>query len=254
MNRFRKFMEGLGNLLLILMFIVIMVVNAYVLIAAFSNLQLTNYNIERTIMKIYNHLPKYSMKKKCELKTSHKANIERLQAQAKGTLDSSTISFLFQVFTLALISAGVYILKRSSSNVRAAEKKTELVGPFAANATFSYSIASHCLNALQITKLLKTSPNEFKKGCIPVLRDSLKELKKVIQKADDKKIGIEKSQHELLLDNARDIIGNIKSLPQAIQENLSKSIEICAECLDILKSSSFVERYEEQLKILLDKS
>ncbi len=261
MNRNRKIMEGLGSFLLIVMFIVMMITSSSAIISAYYNLQLTNKRIQLSIKNALNRIKEHSNPTNGELIQSEIVRLMQLQSKSKGTLDSSTISFLFQVFTLALISAGVYILKRSFSNIRSSERKIELIRQFINSGPNIYALGNYFSNAYQITYPLKNiNDDTLIDSYISLERDYLTIAKNKLERAAQDRIGIERSLHGSFLDYGVRIRSNLNivikenTLSQEIKKRISDLIDICNECLELLKTSGFVEKFEEQLAILEDKA
>ena len=265
MDKFNKLMYALSNILLILMFIVMMFVSSFTIIGAFRNLLDTNNKIENVLNDLYKDSKNNPLIQEGKLSPIYKAYIERLEYKSKGMLDSSTISFLFQIFSLALISAGVYLLSRSHRNLKNAEKivknaeiqaknvanKSEMIGLFVSNGPTSSAIASYFSIAYQMSVLLDASQDKNARiPLIALLSDTLISLKKILNRASRDQIGVEKSQYEFFMNRATEIITNLKKISKEDHPRIIKLLDLCQESNELFESSNFVEIYNEQLSIL----
>ena len=91
---------------------------------------------------------------------------------------------------------------------------------------------------------------EDREELIVIIRDLIREVRNQLILADQKQIGIEKSLFNSFLDRAGYILKNIEALPDEIKESLAEVISHCKQCIDILRNSGFIERYNSQIKAL----
>lgn len=141
------FTGWLPNFLLFASFIVLISVCSFVLIEAFLDLHLTHLTVEDIMRQIWEHVETHESIQEGKPSPELKAYLERLGAQNKGVLDSNTISFLFQVFSIALISAGVVLLSRSQRNVRLAGRQARRARDLVAVAKTQAQTASNLVEA-----------------------------------------------------------------------------------------------------------
>lgn len=88
--------------ILSLLFAVMIVIGICIIFSAFANIYITNEKIIYTLKEISNYSQNPTVNTKLDDATM-KGFIERLSFASKGIMDASTISFLFQMFTIALV-------------------------------------------------------------------------------------------------------------------------------------------------------
>jgi hypothetical protein len=162
---------------------------------------------------------------------------------------------LFQIFALSLVSAGVYLLSRSRGNLRRAESTTrriakigDKIGPLVANAPFSSALGNHFVVALQESRHLKSARTKTRRALlIAGVRESLSQLSRQLERGRHDSMGIERSQHDIFLDQACEIERNLAGIP-----GVEELLKVCGECKRILKEGDFAKRYERQLRGISD--
>ncbi len=252
---FNRAANALGNILLLVMFLLLLLVGSDAIFQAYRDLHCANAKIEQSLTEVRVHLENLytTGTGSDQLTPEAEAFVRCLEAGAKDRLDSNTISFLFVIFSLCLVSAGVYLLNRARQNLSVAEEKVALIGPFVANGPVASAIMGYSLAAYQTTWLLRTTTNEEAKlSYITQARDYIEALlKPYLRRAADDERGIEPVHHSLFIDLITNIKSNLEHLED--RESVSSLISNCEECERLLKESSFVENYRKQLRKFLDK-
>ena len=245
-----------GNIILFCMFIIIIFMCTLILMSSFNNFINTNKEIEKTVTQTAEHIKSVqSISDSTKTDLFFSTNIDKLKSTIDKSINSNTISFLFTIFSIALVSAGVYLLSRSNSNLLESEEKlatttekAELIGPFVTNGLTSFTIASYLSISYQLTWLLKTSTfNQKKISFIPLIRDSLNILKNMLCQAANNNVGFDSTQLDFFLDYATGVLTNLEEFSKDINEQIEDIIKICNECIFILQNSSFDQLYEEQV-------
>ncbi len=244
-----ELIDRLGSFLMISMFIVVLLVVSITVVAAYWDLQETNQRIVEMLGNISDYLDMISKTEKKETASQFKAFLEQLKTRVKGTLDSSTISFLFQVFAVALLSSGVYLLSRSHRHLRMVEGKAREIAKFIESSSTSSAMEGNLKVIYNNVGLLTTGSDET---TIAFTRDSLKNLRDMLEQADRNQTGMERRQHVSFLDQIVNILSNLSNMPDDMQDRVTDLKEYSKDCLNLLQTSGFVNRYEEQLKTLLE--
>ncbi len=247
MKKLSNIMDGLGNALLIIMFIVIMVVGSLAILSAYSSLQLSNKLIDVTLTEISSHLENHKVPEGSELSPQLIAYREQIRSESKGLLDSSTISFLFQIFSLSLVSAGIYLLSRSRANLQNADRKSKAAAWIVMHTSISSAIEGYCSLAHQSSWFLRFKPNQT---TFATMQDNLMGFRGILIKADQEAAGIPRSHFNSILDRLRQIDTNLKSLSQDNANRIEGLSKICQKSIDLLESSGFSERFEENSAFL----
>ena len=250
--------ESIGSVLLVLVPLIILVAGAGVMVNALFDLKDTN---ERLIVAVESAVKELRQAGgKCgrvKIDPNQSVYLQQLKLRSRSMLDSNTISFLFQIFALALVSAGAYVLARAQKNLRKAEEATKRVarigkrvGPFVSNQAASSTLASYFVVALEESRYLGSlTDKSVWASCKAGTFESLTQLKVELKRAWEEKRGMERSQFDIFLDQVAAIKNNLGKV-----EGVEDLIVICKECEDILKEGEFVKRYEVKLKGLYDDS
>jgi flagellar biogenesis protein FliO len=251
-DKFDTFTDSLGSLLLLLIFVLLLLLGAGLMVNAFRDFKDTNERVANAMEAASKQLGSRTKKRIVKIKdTSNEVYLEQLKTRSKSALDSNTISFLFQIFALSLVSAGVYLLSRSRRNLRKAEVTTRKiasvgnkVGPFVTNAPFSSALGSHIIVALQECRHLRSMRTKTRKSSfMAVVLESLTQLLRWLETGRRNSMGLERSQHDIFLDQVCMIERNLTGIKGA-----EELVSLSRECMRILKEGEFVERYEKQLQ------
>ena len=101
------------------MFILIIIICCFVILISFFNLTYTNYKIIEVLEKINSSITsEIFLTETGKTKDWAEAFYTKIESLSDGILNSNNISFLFQLFSIGLISAGVYLLNRSNNIVK----------------------------------------------------------------------------------------------------------------------------------------
>jgi len=246
-------MGKLGNHLLGFMLITVTVVGCLVIITAFLNLLYTNAKLGIILIKIEEHFQKNSVESDEKLTPLAESYLERLGAGSKGMLSSNVIAFLFQIFSIGLISAGIYILSKSQENVERAIMKVQLTGPFIARNAAITEIDGYIHIAYHNVWLMGAiMDNRTRNSLIPLMRQSTHDLFRVLQKAREKGIGIEESHHKFLRDQVTHVYTMLKDLDEFDgKDEILLTAEKCKRAID---HTGFVQKYESDLEKLIDRN
>jgi len=103
----------------------ILLVSCLIIVVALFDFFTTNIRITQTMLRIRETIEAKSLTKDGKLEPWAEAFKDRLEALSKGAMESNTVSFLFQIFSVALVGSGAYLLNRSHENVRIMEEESE---------------------------------------------------------------------------------------------------------------------------------
>lgn len=256
MHSNNKGLNRLGNILLIIIFTLMIIISGFGMLGALTNFQHTNENIRQTIGEVKKDMKKLIDKKK--LAPSETVLVERLETAGRGILDANLMSFLFQFYSIVLVSAGVYLLTRSKANINFTEKlaqktakKIDKISDIVADRAISSAIEINLAVANQFTWLLRVAKDETTKvNCVSSARNALTKCKNELEQLRDKQLGLEKERHEVCMDQTANIKINLDSLPSKCMKRVASLKEISDKCYNILKDTDFVEIFEKQLSEL----
>ncbi len=130
--------------LLLIVFVVTIAVGGIVMLAAFADLVGVNWKVDRTLSEIRDCVAGVDSKQPNASPPSPpvsdlvlRTGAERLKDLTAGALHSSVIAFLFQVFSITLVGAGVFLLRRTHQDLMAVEmsarahaEMTQSLSPF----------------------------------------------------------------------------------------------------------------------------
>lgn len=252
-----KGMDWLGNVLLLVMFIVILLVGSDAIVQAYYDLHYANAKIAQTLSEVNANLQSLSTAGASQLTPESEAFFTSLDSASRRGLDSNAMSFLVQVFGLSLVSGGVYLLNRSRQNLLVAEKEAglikkriELMNLHVVDANIASVIMGQLLATYHATALLLTATGEAAAtGHIALVRDSITLSRIELQQAFQNRRGFELSLHALLLDVVTRIESNLERFKD--RERVKDLIGDCHECKRLLVEGKFVENYVKQQEALL---
>lgn len=249
----------IGNFLVSMVLITIMLTSMYITLAAYANHRNSVLHVESVLEDVSNSI--HGLPSSSPLKSQLETSAERLELVSKKGIEESTITFLFSIFSTAIVTAGVYLITRAHNEVMSAEslvskisQKVLVVGPFVNNGPVLSVLIGHILNANHSSWLLLTNDsNGFTQiAHFTHIRDSLTLLENTLRQADRDYIGIERRNSGLLLDTLMRTKKNLECLPEELIPEAAELISICDRCIIFLQNSDFVARFEKQLKILLE--
>ncbi|TKJ40014.1 hypothetical protein CEE37_09770 [candidate division LCP-89 bacterium B3_LCP] len=243
--KFKYIMEGLGYTLLIISFVIVLFISTLAILSGYGSLRLANDMVEQTCLQISDIINKTADVTGGKLTSADSTFIEnslhRLECNTKGLLDSSTIAFLFQLFTFILVSAGIYLLTQSQKNLRNAEKMARTTKKFVTTITASSAIEGYLTLTYHGSWKLRGETNAEIRGNV---EDYLNELKASLDRLDKERMGIEFYQHKSFVDRVVDIRNNIKCMHSDNKEYCGGFEAIIESCHKILHDSGFVGRYD----------
>ena len=252
MNRLSMVLNSTGSFLLILVAALLLLLSAGIMVNAFIDLRSTNRRITAIVDDATDSLLGERALDEKSGGSSGKAYLDQLQSRSRSALDSSTISFLFQVFALSLISAGVYMLSRYHKSLLAMEQNAKriIVSKDALKDFIEDGITSSTLGGIVSTGFglgcnMRNGSKETIQSCLPLIRESTKQIRDLLETARTNNKGLHRSQRDVFVDQLTQIRDDLK--------NANASTDIvgqCEECVEILEKGGFVERYAARLETL----
>ncbi len=241
----------LGDILLFIMFLTVMIVSSLTVVAAFWNMRSSTEAVEIRMVEITKQLEEHPVSNNGAVPPELVAVIDRLGSQAAGVIDSSTMSFLFSVFCLALVSAGVYLLSRSQKNVISSEKRAMAAVTFVINSSAASGVDGFISTAYDSSfQILSTKGEPALTSAITYSRECLRQLERHLTEASKRSIGIDPIQHESFLDRIGMTLENLEK-DTGLRNRLAEHITSCKASRDILRTDEFISRFERQKTLLL---
>ncbi len=181
--------------------------------------------------------------------------LERIKAACTEALQAHTTSFLFQIFSVALLSGGSYLILRykkeveqSQGDVHDLRRQVSHMGEYAGSTTASVALAIHAMTAVQTAYFRSSSEDSVAFTTeISLARELLLEFKKVLTMAKEDKCGMDESQHAILLDQTRNILETVKRIAKDPDKDVRYLLETATDCDRLLKTSDFVKRHKSML-------
>jgi hypothetical protein len=255
MTKFNNLVFHLGNIFMIVLFMVILATCSVVIWDAFLSLRSANQHIESAVSDIATNLKKEDSSNSGS-RALIQSYLEQMKYNSKATLDSNTISFLFQLFAIALVTAGIYLLSRSHWDLREMKKETKsiifkarMIEPLVHDNQASIIIDSYLSRAYFLSWLLSVRIGDTE-GLFPMLRQILTETQNNLYDSVEKKIGIQKSLYDALLDKATFISINLSKLDKPTTDQIKDIISLASEIISTLKRSDFIENYDNHIRKL----
>lgn len=245
MNIGRQFGQGkLFSVLLVVMLTLTIGTLTIVLLAGLWDIEAAGEKVEQLFVEATEHLKAGEVGKE-NLRVLD-GYLERMKAASKECLQAHTTSFLFQVFSVALLSGGAYLVLTSKKEVQEVIEQASHLGEFVGDASATVALLRHASVAVETSCYSLAAGREREFGTqVVCARDLLREFRTRLVDARDNNRGIAEPQHTALLDLTRNILEAINRLSEEGQERVEDISEICKECNKVLKDAKFVKRYEQ---------
>ncbi len=245
-----------------IMFIMISLIMVVILIEALTSWTSTNEFVRLNGERITASLQEISTDSTHSAKEFDKLSfyVSQMEMKNKGVLDASAISFLFEVFAIALVTAGIYLLSwahrdfirvrrqahQSMEEARQLQNTTKgLIHQARHNdqliASYENSLAlsdlfwhAYALSNLVITRKFKREP------LYSGLRETGRQIDDLLAEAKSEKTGIAPNTHASLLDRITRIRETLKSI-SCPREILGLYLKIEGT----LKDKQYIQDYHE---------
>lgn len=249
MNYFSK----LNETILPVMFFILLFSCVFCFYNAYENLFITNSRIAESNALFYEKLAETISEKK-DLKKIEQY-IDSIMYKGKGVLDANAISFLFQIFTISLVTTGVYLLSKTHNNLKESEKKIKLITPFLTNITKINELASQINYTVQLSNSITPKSVELKidNGFI-LLRDAIKEMRNKFENAILQRTGIEEYLNASFLNHIQIVLTKLKlfkTKPKSIID-INERIDDCEYIMKLLEEKVFIGIYEKEFEIFIE--
>lgn len=194
--------ERLAAALLLAMFLVILAISALVICHAFARVERATDEVSGRTQEAARILSQAGTTQSPSIVADAKATIRELEATATNAIGEHAISFLFEVFSIALVSAGVFLLTRAQKEARtvklhavAAIARARAAGASALKATqamaeqksrldarlIAAELQLNAIPALQYSHFLSlTGDHRAQEGSLIALRDELTSLSRSV--------------------------------------------------------------------------
>jgi hypothetical protein len=231
------------------MFVVVLFVSSLTLIGAFSNHRLASEMVKRTLTDCRIQLEKVARRQAAEctkdtLPALDQAYLDQLRSASSSALGSETISFLFTVFSVFIISASVYALMKAC---KALENATEYA-TMGKDAGLATAIASHLCTSHHIAIILSAAGLDpsVRNANVSMLRETVHDLRGLLEGTYNQGVGMDRAQWSSFFD----ILTRMKSLLENLpyRNEIQDILTDCEKAWTILKETDFVHRFEEKLK------
>ena len=171
--------------------------------------------------------------------------ISEIELSASRALDSASISFLFEIFGIALIGIGVFLLSRCHNAVTMVEGSQAALAALFVDIPFFSAFESELSACYTLCHLLETGCDRGL--CAPAIRDLVKSMNRELSEGRKKGIGMERRHRDLFLERAIQI-GRLvgKHFPE--NEELKSKVTLL---VDALKDEDWARNYLSHKKQLL---
>jgi len=214
----------LTEIILYACFLSVMILSFIILIGAFVDHKNTNKEIEAYIIE--HRLLQKDTSGVLKVIPNLDSTLDKVEFKVDKLLEGNTVSFLFQLFTILLISIGVYILDKSNEKQKKIEKETdEFVNhmnrwkDLVNSNQLVLGLSNILADAVQYCRLFK-SDNSKASNYIPPIREAVNNANRNILSSPIPKILIENNYKNLLIRQ----VTEIKSTLESIQFDESDSV------------------------------
>ncbi len=209
---------------------------------------------------------------------NHKKEVEAI---VNGTFESRTMGLLFQVYTAALISAGVYVLTRSRKVVETAKEEVKnaadhaqeakkiaaettaaakeaqdrirLIDPVLQDALQSVIVLAKAQAAANDVWLIRSDADPRRRATyFPKARDSARSLHFELDQMDRAHRGLSMHQSNLLWNQVTAMQAHLRVLPKEVKPAVAIIETNVLRSLDLLRKKDFVQRFDDRVKKIQD--
>jgi hypothetical protein len=240
------------DFLLGVMCIVIIGAGIVVLIAGFSAMVSTNARVEQLL---------------ASATTSGIAvdAISRLRDIGQGVLQANTIAFLFQVFSVGLIGACAYLVRRfwrtadkTDEKLREYARRFAVLAPFLRGRVDALNILNRITNAHLLIEVIGVTQDQGVIASVTAIaRESVVEATGLVNRAITTHCGMVSAERAAIQDSAENAGRRLKSLAttpgvnQGSQAGLDDLVKRLEAFTALLKSKPFEEWYDQDFESLL---
>lgn len=242
--------------------IMVLAMSVFILVSAFDSQRATTAIIEgfleETADQIEETIPDGATKDRLEL------YLEKLEVVTDQGMQASTVTFLLQVFSVALLTIGGYLVMEVQRRADEAKKEVEkakkaasivtrragTVGKFVISGVSVQVLFVYLANAYQDSWLATKTAKAHKAELVPRIRDWVEFFTKQLFDSVGPDTGIEEGIHAQLFDQLTAIQVNLNELNMQGEE-VDDILKRCDRCMNLLLESDMVEIYEHQLALLM---
>lgn len=203
-NKFFK----IANYLLIIMFLIILISSTILLLTAVININYTSKRITSIVAEAVEQIISMNKINQQVAQQNLDEYLDHLKAQSKIGIESSTISFLFQIFSISLITIGVYLLKeyrKETIKIKKMSEKIQLkigkLNPLILSLITGSKIERYLSLAIQSILIAQDASSQQQNKLLIQFRDwinfALLETQNI---ANNENIGIESEQYKHIKD------------------------------------------------------
>lgn len=253
-EKFNNVIDGVGSLVLILLLLLLLLLSFGIMVNAFLDLRNTNERITITVRQAaadFNKAEKdLNESVTQDVAISRQAYLDKLASSSHSMLDSSTISFLFQLFALALVSAGVYVLSRYHGKLVAIEENARQIieSRQAITEVVEDGIAWSSIGGLLLAGLgvscaleMATRSSQEMVSRIASIRESIRQVNSAIGRALGSRRAMDVSQRDVFIDQIVTVKNSLKKAG-----GVDDVEAMCEDCIRLLKRGEFVERHRDR--------
>lgn len=197
--RFNKLYENILELSTAVLIVSILIINIAVIFSSYKAYEDSINRINAIVYSVLNHPKKYGFAQDGDKKIEYSKFV--LEFKEGGFFSANTIAFFFQLFTVATITMGGYVLSKAKQEVSSAKAELQNVKEHSRqNVYFAQILTSTVLIEWIIENEIMNSPeiesafNEI----FPLVREKMKLLIETTEKIINNKIILSQENHTLL--------------------------------------------------------
>ena len=251
--------DRLAGCVLYLMFFLLLGVGALLLCFAFADLLASDRAARSILSEIRTRSGEQAVANAEQIEPWAEALADRLASLTNGALGYHTMAFLFQVFSVALVGAGVYLLNRSFKNLRRAEgrladhvERSRRIAFFVECRVICQAMHARLHAAHQLAALWRAvGPDDRYYFVITGAREALNQASGQLDLAKQEMIGMSADEHCVTLDLLASISDTLSKspMPTEQQENTDPTTglgQMCEAMTQVMSDTPFCDWYRRQ--------
>ncbi len=171
-------MERLVNIAGIITIACIIIISILALVDAYIDMKAMHYSVNNILKDISSSLPVRDTLNKKDIEVVFNSNLVKLESKTNTLLQANTISFLFQIFSFALITIGGYLLLFYNRKFNLIKKNSESI----TKNELSNQVITYLLYSITLVHLIKAKKVNTASEYLPKLRSYLSKTDEILTK------------------------------------------------------------------------